>query len=115
MNYCSIQEAWGNKKNTLENFSLVENTVDDNIKNKMKNESIDYERIDTIDRIRCVDIINHLNNCKKCQNIIKKKYKCNHNVLSKFLKLINENKDTIIIFLIGISILLFFNLIRNVR
>ena len=57
----------------------------------------------------------HINSCKKCQHLLKKKYKCNHNILNKCLKIIEEYKDIIVIFLIGIAILLFFNLIRTIK
>jgi hypothetical protein len=126
MNYCSIQEAWGkndyisnqykkynnpyqrnkpesnnseikNSKKTLENFSSTQNNLRKHI-SKINN---------------CNDFIKHLNVCKKCQNIIKNKYR--PKILENFSDIIETNKDIIVLILIGISILLFFNLINSLN
>jgi hypothetical protein len=131
MNYCSIQEAWGKtdyitnqykkydnpvqqrnnpyqqkntperensfSKKTLEKFSSAQN--------KLK------KHISKIDN--CNDFMKHLNVCKKCQTAIRNKYR--PKILENFTDIIETNKDIIVLILIGISILLFFNLINSLN
>ena len=59
----------------------------------------------------CDKVLNHIKNCKSCYN----KYR-NHfrpQLIENINNMINDNKDVIVLILIGISILLFFNLINN--
>lgn len=127
MNYCSIQEAWGKNdyissqykkftnpnhdrgiinsheknfstsKKTLENFSPNENKLKNHI-SKINN---------------CDDFVKHLNKCRKCQNAIRNKYR--PKILENFTDIIETNKDILVLILIGISIMLFFNLINSIN
>jgi hypothetical protein len=145
MNYCSIQDAWGKNdyitnqykkynnpyqqrhnpyqqghnpyqqrhnpyqqkntperensfpKKTLEKFSSAQNKLKKHI-SKINN---------------CDDFIKHLNVCKKCQFAIRNKYR--PKILENFTNIIETNKDIIVLILIGISILLFFNLIYSLN
>lgn len=109
MNYCSIEDAWGTNnypskqfknKSEIEFFNDANNQKDYNANNQKENE------------LTCETFVAHIQNCKTCQNKIKKRFK--PQLIENFNNTINENKDTIVIILIGISILLFFNLIKNI-
>lgn len=118
MNYCSIQDAWGqndyitnqlnkyndrynisdNPKNTLEKFSSEKNPK--NPKNHFKNIN------------NCNDFFLHLNKCKKCQRLVRNKYR--PKILENFSNILDTNKDIVVLILVGICIMLFFNLVNSV-
>jgi len=54
----------------------------------------------------------HVKSCRKCYNKMRNQFK--PHIIEKFQCLIDDNRDTIVIILAGISILLFFNLINNI-
>ena len=93
MNYCSIQEAWP----SINIQPVKETFIGKTIHNKHD--------------ILCDDFIEHLTKCKSCYNKIKYKFKSK--VLDNFENIIDENREPIILILIGISFVLFFNLINN--
>lgn len=59
----------------------------------------------------CDSFINHIRNCRKCNNHMRNHYR--PKLIENFQDIIEDNRDTIVLILIGISILLFFNLINN--
>ena len=59
----------------------------------------------------CDTFINHIRNCRKCNNRMRAHYR--PKLVENFQDIIEDNRDTIVLILIGISILLFFNLINN--
>ena len=88
--YCSLQEAWPNIHNKALNYSS--NTK----------YNIEYFNNDN-----CKNILEHINNCPSCRlKFIKHK-----NDIFSFLDLNPENKETIIVFLIGVMIILLLNLL----
>ena len=121
MNYCSIEEAWGNSNyasNQIKEY--MTNTNDNQIKQPKQS----IEPVQSIEQVQskqsieqpqpnqlndCDLFILHLKNCKKCYNRIHNEYKPN-----TLEQIINDNKDTIVLILIGMFILLFFNLINNI-
>ena len=128
MNYCSIEEAWGNcnyASNQIKEY--MTNTNDNQIKQPKQS----IEPVQSIEQVQpkqsieqpqpnqsinqpnqlndCDLFILHLKNCKKCYNRIHNEYKPN-----TLEQIINDNKDTIVLILIGMFILLFFNLINNI-
>jgi hypothetical protein len=130
MQYCSIDDAWGNSTIT-NNFK---NYTNSNIENFENNESqsnnllsqdnkkiipqIDYEPYkstlvekQTDNIITCDDVILHIKNCKYCQDKVKSYFR--PNIVDNLYDTIDNHKDIIVLILIGISILLFFNLINN--
>jgi hypothetical protein len=114
MNYCSLKDAWSNNDYISKQFKEYMNpySLDKNIE-KFTNEENGITREERIcTNIDCNDIINHIKKCKRCYKKIKHLMKPNS--LFNLDDLINDNKDTIIIVLIGISIILFFNLINNI-
>jgi len=105
MNYCTIQDAWG---------SSISNSFNKYMDNNFKKESNNKEKQNNIEHFNeynCNDFISHLHKCKKCQMIIKNNN--NSHIISYLYKLINENKDFIILGLIILFILLFINLVNN--
>jgi len=153
MNYCSLEDAWGNsnrmcsqytnymdeKKNNNNNNnntlspscamndynSKPESLIKQNVEkytdisyktpytyqNKiLQNTPRQYD--DHIDELNnCDDFIKHIRSCKRCHNKIKYYFK--PKIVENIQNIIEDNKDTIVLILIGISILLFFNLIHN--
>ena len=139
MNYCSIQDAWG-KPNTISNqlkeYNNTVNTVkkkevhgDDTNKNNHYNEEVEHfadvksekipsyytdRQLDRRSELRndvCMDIMNHIKNCRVCSNNLRKQYRSP--LLDNLNNIIDDNRETIVLILMGISILLFFNLINN--
>jgi len=116
MNYCSLKDAWSNNDYISKQFKEYMNPylLDKNTEHFANEETsvknISEER--TCSNINCDDIITHVKKCKKCYRKIKNLMKSK--ALFNLEDLINDNKDTIIIILIGISIILFFNLINNI-
>jgi len=120
MNYCSIQDAWekndyitnqyktynnkynvsDNPKKTLEKFSSNENENKKITKNHIKNIN------------KCSDFLSHLNKCKHCQKLVRNKYR--PKILENFSDILDTNKDIVVLILVGICIMLFFNLVNSV-
>jgi len=92
---------------TIEHFA----DVNDNNDNNDNNNPTKIKSKECSD-INCDDIINHLKKCKKCSKKVKSLLKSK--VLFNLEDLINDNKDTIILVLIGIMIILFLNLVNNI-
>jgi uncharacterized protein with PIN domain len=131
MNYCSIQEAWGKndyitnqykkfnnpvqqKNNSFQQRNIIENKNSVPKKTLEKFTSVQNKLKKHISKIdNCNDFMKHLNVCKKCQTAIRNKYR--PKILENFTDIIETNKDIIVLILIGISILLFFNLINSLN
>lgn len=130
MNYCTIEDAWGSNKqdqisNQYKNYMIEKNLVDHQSDNKLKhienfNNTIPTttQNINTLNNIEHIDelhncdsFINHIYNCRKCYNKMRNRFK--PHMIENFHNIIDDHRDTIVIILIGISILLFFNLINN--
>jgi len=116
MNYCSIEDAWG-KSNCVSNNNYIQNNdnkiiehFDESKYNTNKQHSTKYNA--KIDELNCEDFILHIKNCKKCYNKVKHLFK--PQLIDNIERIIDENRDTIVLILIGIAILLFFNLINNI-
>ena len=104
MNYCSLKDAWGDTNyisNQYKEYDKPTKVIE-------KETFVNTENT----QINCNDIIDHIRKCKKCYK--KLKYMMKSKLLIKFETLVEDNKDMIVIILIGISIVLFFNLINNI-
>jgi hypothetical protein len=129
MNYCSIEDAWGincasnqykeyidNNTNNLniEHFSetKVDKVKKDNSKSYNSNNRINNSNNKIDESYNCDSFMLHFKNCKKCYNKMKNQFK--PKIIENFQEIIDKNRDTIVLILIGISILLFFNLINNI-
>jgi len=101
INYCSIEDAWGHNiskqykdymSNTRSDKHIVENFESDNLS-------------------ECDKFMHHFKSCEKCQDKLRKLLQ--PKLLNSIKKFIDNNNDIIILILIGIAILLFFNLLNN--
>ena len=61
----------------------------------------------------CNNFMEHINKCNVCYNKMKNKFRSP--VIEKIYQLIQDNRDTILIILIGIAILLILNLVNNIN
>lgn len=122
MTYCLLEDAWGadkitkefeqyNLKHNIEEKSCPSDKYETFVNSESKNYKINYSnKTEHTPPLLCDDIIEHFKNCKECNSKIKKN---NLVILDSMRELINDNRDVIVLILIGISILLFFNLINN--
>ncbi len=140
MNYCSLEDAWGGKCNQISNqyknymvekkytepqpaeniktdlvvesFNNTPSTTNQNRTNyqptKILTKNDDHHLDELYD---CDSFINHIRNCRKCHNKMRNYFR--PKIVENFQDIIDDNRDTIVLILIGISILLFFNLINN--
>jgi len=126
MNYCSIEDAWGSGCNSMSN-QIDEYINKKNPTPKKDKINLDYEvkkskninklkKIDSYDEDKeinlCDDYLLHIKSCRKCYNRMRNQFR--PHLIENFQCIIDDNKDTIVLILVGISILLFFNLINNI-
>lgn len=138
MNYCSIEDAWGSRCNSMSNQidqyinqknpaqkrseemihlnTEIEHFESDQPSKKSKTinkiKKVDSYDHDYLEINSCDDYMLHIKSCRKCYNRIKNQFK--PQIIENFQSIIEDNRDTIVLILIGISILLFFNLINNI-
>jgi hypothetical protein len=145
MNYCSIQEAWGNNSNYNNSpkdliKKPLENNLDNNLNSKNNNiftnpQHIEHftnnnqqhiekftnnnmnhnekfsNHIEKFTNNTCESFLSHIKSCSNCRIFIMKY--CGSNLLVKLEQIINTNKDVLVLILIGICIILFFNIINS--
>ena len=106
MNYCSIEDAWGQSNCPSQQFKehMTNSHKNTHITEKMTN-------IDNNQLLICEDVIHHIKHCRKCYNKIKEQFK--PKLVENLHDIINDHKDNIVLILFAISIILFFNLINN--
>ena len=134
--YCSIQEAWpehnfGNKidnitnQNTSTSILNKNNTQQNDINNIVNtvdsiNSTNNVEHFTSKNPINCKSFIEHLDKCPECKSKLKDTVNDNFSSLGSLGSLGNlfekfaatpELKETIIVFLIGILVLLILNLL----
>ena len=132
MNYCSIEDAWG-RENCMSNqikeymTNVTEPEKIESNQNTKISSSTEYNyKVETnivndeekheIEIENCGDIVIHIKKCPKCYNRMREHFKpqFKSQIIEKFQGIVDENKDIIVLILIGISIILFFNLINNI-
>ena len=122
MNFCSIEDAWGDNKisNQFQKYQnkscsnsteiVCEPKEENNVEKFTPNKNIN------IQIMNCDNILNHISKCKHCYN--KLYYHFNVPQRNEFINnlhnIINNNKDTIVLILIGIFIIMFFKLVNNI-
>jgi hypothetical protein len=144
MNYCSISDAWGTKNNNIENFqphnnienfqphnnienfhsynNINTNTNNDNNNDNDNNDTIEYFKplnnkkyTKVKNKMSCDEILEHIQNCRHCNEILRLKYNFNSNSNSNFIQnLTQNNKDTCILILVAIFVYLFFKLLNKI-
>lgn len=115
MNYCSLQEAWGQNDYITNQYKKYNDRYNVSVKpkNTLENFSSDEIPKEHIKKINnCNDFLSHLNKCKQCQQVIKNKYR--PKILENFSDILDTNKDIVVLILVGVCIMLFFNLVNNV-
>jgi len=120
-NYCTLEDAWGNNNYISDKYT--EYMSNNNVIEKLTNPMETQETILPIDNdkpsinyhlpldISCDNYWKHIKTCEKCQDKLREQY--TPKLLTSFKKIIDNNNDIIVLILVGISILLFFNLINN--
>ena len=122
MNYCTVQEAWGqenyisnqyknfnnnNNKKTIEKFSNNKNKKVNNVKNQKR-----LEKFTNNHKSNCNNFSTHLKTCRTCQNKMREQFR--PKILENFEDIIQTNRDIIVLILIGMCVLIFFNLLSNI-
>jgi uncharacterized membrane protein YraQ (UPF0718 family) len=103
MIYCTLEDAWGKSNNVnYPDSKKEESTCNSNIKSSIE--------CFTNNNVTCEMFLEHLNTCENCYSKIKK----HSRLLNNINNMIEENKDIILLLLIGLFIALFINLIMNI-
>jgi hypothetical protein len=119
MNYCSLQEAWGQGNYISKEYKKYDQKID-NIRNFqkpniekpiVKKKSIENFSKVSKNEIHCNEFIDHLKNCRSCQIKIRQQFR--PKILENIEDIIQTNRDIIVLVLVGICIMLFFNLITS--
>jgi transposase len=145
MNFCSIEEAWGNKlhvnsdseksekseKKNNKNFEHFKPTKLQLNKNKKKSKpkskfkipintnstltetELDSDFTDTVSHNEMKEILRKVLKSRKCKKYLLKRFR--PPLYLKLIDILEENKDIFVLLLVGICIVLFFNLIYNLN
>ena len=115
MNYCSIQEAWGQNDYITNQYKKYNNRYNVYVdpRKTLEKFSPDENPKEHIKKINnCNDFLSHLSKCKTCQQMIQNKYR--PKILENFSEILDTNKDIVVLILVGVCIMLFFNLVNSV-
>lgn len=122
MNYCSIEDAWGKNNYISDQLDNHKEKVCKSKKEDFTNQPnihINYSD-DVCSRnvigntgTGCSDFINHIKSCRECHGRLRNYFR--PRLVEKFEDIIEDNKDTLLLVLVGIFILLFFNLISSLN
>jgi uncharacterized paraquat-inducible protein A len=116
MNYCSIDDAWKNTDYISDQFKLYENpyekknvieNFDPNDKQKDYGIQQAYQCVFT-----CDNLWEHLNTCQMCRMKIRRRF--SSKLIERLQNLVTDNKDTILLVLIAMFILVFFKLLVSI-
>ena len=128
MNYCSIQDAWGNSiANSYSNYMKDKNVINSNQSVQPLDTSKDYsihtdstilntkllDNDKMLNNSICNNYLSHIQHCKICQMEMEKYNNNKYSIVNYLFKFGEDNKDFIILGCILLFILLFINLINN--
>ena len=131
MQFCTIDEAWGRKNYSIDNnineigeiSGFNEKIPSLNSINKTNNEQIDEMTNNdslfntltetTLDRKDCRKLIDRVLKSRKCRNALRRRF--SPKILEKLDILLDDYRDLVVLVLLGFSIVLFFNLVRNLN
>ena len=136
MQFCTIDEAWGNneyitenlKNNKSESEKEVETNTESPIKETFKKvkkpkrsiyynatEESTFENFtDTInDRKEREKLINKVLKSRRCRNVLRKKFR--PDLINKLILILDDYRDVIVLVLIGFSVIIFLNMIYNLN
>lgn len=125
MNYCSIEDAWKNTDFISDQFKIYENPYEK--KNIIENfESNDFQKVNYeapkyeapkqthvapkhVCTFTCDNFWEHLNTCQTCRMKVRQRF--SSKIIENIQNIILDNKDNVLLVLIIIFILVFFNLL----
>jgi|TARA_Y100000991_G_scaffold215600_1_gene206760 polyribonucleotide nucleotidyltransferase len=136
MQFCTINEAWGNNEYITENLKNEKSDTEKNIetqsdspiketfkkiKKQKKNiyynatEDSIYENFtDTInDKREREKLIGKVLKSRRCRDVLRKKFR--PNLVNKLILMLDDYRDVIVLVLIGFSIIIFLNMIYNLN
>jgi len=124
MNYCSIDDAWKDTDYISNQFKLYENPYEKkNVIENFNNQQINYgiqnnevEKQHTEKQHTCVftcdNFWEHLNTCQTCRMKIRQRF--SSKIIERIQNVVLDNKDTILLILIVMFILVFFKLLVSI-
>jgi len=123
MNYCSIDDAWKNTDYISDQFKLYENpyekkNVIENFDNQQINYGIQRKQNKNVERkqhtcvFTCDNFWEHLNTCQTCRMKVRQRF--SSKIIDRIQNLVSDNKDTILLILIAMFILVFFKLLVSI-
>jgi hypothetical protein len=125
MNYCSIQDAWGNSiANSYTNYMKDKNQPHDvtplpipsDISQEIySNTNLLNNDNEKINNSVCNNYLTHIQHCKSCQLEIEKYNNNKYSIINYLFKFTEDNKDFVILGFILLFVLLFINLINNLN
>ena len=127
MNYCSIEDAWKNTDFISDQFKIYENPYEK--KNIIENfelndfQKVNYEAPNMVKKntkkftkhvctFTCDNFWEHLNKCHTCRMKIRQRF--SSKILENIQNIVLDNKDNLLLVLIIMFILVFFNLLVSV-
>lgn len=136
MQFCTINEAWGNNEYITENLKNEKSDTEKNIetqsdspiketfkkvKKQKKNiyynatEDSIYENFtDTInDKREREKLISKVLKSRRCRDVLRKKFR--PNLVNKLILILDDYRDVIVLVLIGFSVIIFLNMIYNLN
>ena len=127
MNFCSIEDAWGDNKISAQYQKYKGDNDKDKVKvcvdptkvecNIEKKQVEHFSEKKEINILTCDEIFNHINTCKHCYNKLYNKFNVpqKNEFVNNLHNIINNNKDTVLLILIGIFIVMFFKFVYYIK
>ena len=120
MNYCSLEDAWGKTDYITDQYKkydksqIKETFIEKPIEKHMINDhGITQKNLYNNHHLySCDNLINHLNSCPSCR--MKMRQQFSSKLVDKIQQLIIDNKDTILLILLALFALIFFNLLISI-
>jgi hypothetical protein len=100
--------------NQQNNNQQTDNRPNSKFNNKQINYQIDNNRnnLDKVCSFSCDDFWEHLNSCQSCRTKIRNRF--SSKVIERIQNIVLDNKDTILLILMAVFILVFFNLLISI-
>tara|TARA_A100001015_G_C14977743_1_gene708057 strand:+ start:1240 stop:1650 length:411 start_codon:yes stop_codon:yes gene_type:complete len=134
MQFCTIDEAWGYKKNVKENFrqsvneshsvssDVSESSIKEKFTSKKKPKKVYFNHTedslydgftDTInDKHERQMLLNRVMKSRRCRDALREKFR--PKLVEKFTVMLEDYRDLIVLILIGFCIVIFLNMLYNI-
>lgn len=124
MNYCSIQDAWGQENYISKQYKNFDQNIQKT--HEIKKPIIQKKTIEKFSKVKlsrpslklnknknnhCNDFVIHLKACRSCQLKMREQFR--PKILENFEDIVQTNRDIIVLILVGICFMLFFNLLTS--